>query len=512
VGFGEQVLNEWYTDDVKQIMLSVRDCPITIARSATGTGKSHSAARLALWFYLTQDNAQVYTMAAPPEDNLRRILWGEMGNLILKHKDSLLRGHTHSDLALGYPGDALRFLRGLTIPSTGSPAEKESKFSGKHAPNMLFIVDEGDAVIEEVYRGIDGCMSGGIRIRLLIMFNPRNDSGYVARLEREGRANVVEMSAFRHPNVISGGHKIPGAVSREVTARRIHDWTLPLGPTERPDAECFEVPEYLIGYEALSTSGNRTYPPLIAGWRRIVEPQFSYKVLGQYPAAGDGQLINRAWINAARARYDAYVAEFGLVPPEAVIPVGGLDVSEGLSRDFNALCLRYGGFIMPIQAWKGIDVLETADKAAALFKQAKGSMICVDGTGVGAGVVPEMDRQGLMGRAHSVKLNNRPTFEVEMGKFRHIRDQMYWMMREWLRNDSGAMLPPDRILIEELMTPTYRNQGGYLEVMRKDEMISRLGRSPDRMEALMLTFYNEAVESEQRGGALHRAMYNYRGV
>ena len=40
IGFGENVLGESYTEDVKKLMLSVRDNVITIARSANATGKS----------------------------------------------------------------------------------------------------------------------------------------------------------------------------------------------------------------------------------------------------------------------------------------------------------------------------------------------------------------------------------------------------------------------------------------------------------------------------------------
>ncbi|MBW2708090.1 MAG: hypothetical protein JRD04_02205 [Deltaproteobacteria bacterium] len=60
--------------------------------------------------------------------------------------------------------------------------------------------------------------------------------------------------------------------------------------------------------------------------------------------------------------------------------------------------------------------------------------------------------------------------------------------REWLRADSGAMLPPDELLIEELTTPTYEVTNGKVRVMKKDVMRDLLKRSPDRADALCLTF------------------------
>jgi len=85
VGFGEDVLGERFTDDVKSVLNSVRDNIVTIARSANAVGKTHGAARAAVWFYKVYPDAQVYTGAAPPLSNLERLLWGEIGSLIEKH-------------------------------------------------------------------------------------------------------------------------------------------------------------------------------------------------------------------------------------------------------------------------------------------------------------------------------------------------------------------------------------------------------------------------------------------
>lgn len=64
VGFGVDLLGEQYTDDVKAVMRSVRDYAVTIAESANAIGKSHGAARIAIWWYKTRPGAQVYTAAA----------------------------------------------------------------------------------------------------------------------------------------------------------------------------------------------------------------------------------------------------------------------------------------------------------------------------------------------------------------------------------------------------------------------------------------------------------------
>ena len=173
IGFGENILHDQYTDDVKTLIQSVKDYPITIAKSANATGKTHAAARIAIWYYKTYQDAQVYTAAAPPEENLKKLLWGEIGSIVHRYPE-LFSDDTVTNLNI--MRHAQSYITGVTIPSSGTPAQREAKFSGKHAPHLLFIIDEGDAVPDEVYRGIESCMSGG-DARLLVLFNPREQIG-----------------------------------------------------------------------------------------------------------------------------------------------------------------------------------------------------------------------------------------------------------------------------------------------------------------------------------------------
>ena len=488
VGFGEDVLGERYTEDVQRMMLSVRDNVITIAKSSNATGKTHGAARMAVWWKRCFPDAQVYTAAAPPESNLKKLLWGEIGSILEKHPD-LFPDHVLTNLHLQQ--SAKSFLTGVTIPSSGTESVREAKFSGKHSPHLMFILDEADAIPDEVYRGIETCMTGG-HVRLLCMFNPRSELGEVARMEREGRANVVKLSAFNHPNVIHGTDIIPGAVTRETTVRRINEWCRPLVPGEVQDRECFELPAYLIGCTAKSQAGIE-YPPLRPGWYKVMQPIFSYSVLGEYPAQAENQLISKEWVYRARSRWDSYVAENGERPPVATSAIMGLDVAE-FGADSNVAAFRYGGYVEPLVTWGGVDLMVTGDRAADEYKKRNVIQANIDATGLGAGVAPHMQRHKCA--AVGVKVASSPTKrcisgQEELGEFYMLRDELYWEMREWLRVDPGAMLPPDEMLLEELLTPTYGEdvRTRKIRIMDKTEMRELLKRSPDRMEALVLTFH-----------------------
>jgi hypothetical protein len=171
----------------------------------------------------------------------------------------------------------------------------------------------------------------------------------------------------------------------------------------------------------------------------------------------------------------------------------GLDAAE-MGVDSSVACFRYGGWVDHFVAWSGVDMYVTGDRGSQEFKSRKVLICNVDATGVGAGVAPHMRR--LLCNAHGIKVANSATEENEMGVFGILRDQLWWQCREWLRSDPGAMLPPDELLLEELHCPTYENKGGKIRVMQKEVMKDILKRSPDRADALCLTF---AASSEIYG-------------
>jgi len=488
IGFCQDHLKSTFTDEIKKVIESVRDNPVTIAVSANGVGKSFAAARTAVWFYKAFPQSQVYTSAAPPEKNLKKILWGQIGSLVHDLPFVFTEDKINEDMNI--QRESKSFITGVIIPSSGTPEQREAKFSGRHAPYLFFIVDEADAVPPEVFKGIESCMSGG-HARLLIMFNPRADRGVVANMVKNKQGHVIHLSAFDHPNVLTGKDLIPGAVTRQKTVERINEMSDALAPGEKRSIECFEVPNFLVDSVAIDKAG-KPYPPLSPGWRHVRNPEFFYKVLGIYPPQSETQLISRAWTDAAVSRWTSYVARYGEVPPPTTLPVLGLDVAD-MGADKNKLLQRWGGWVPRLRGWGGVDPDMTAIKAVEIIKELNVPLhainVFVDGTGVGAGVAPRMNRLGIP-NATRVMVASSPTYKTEMGEFYQLRDQLWWSAMLWLKNDPGAMLPPNDELIDELLAPTYwtGERDGKLRVSSKETMIESLGRSPDSAEALVLSF------------------------
>lgn len=491
-GFIQDEMGVGLTDGVHSVVKSVERYQVTVVRSATGVGKTHGGAHLAGAFFSIYPKSQIYTCAAPPESNLKLLLWGEIDAMVERNPQIFRNYRTltgHIDRGLG----SRSWLTSLTIPTTGTPAQREARFSGKHAPQLLFMVDEGDAVPPEVYKGIDGCMSGGLA-RLVIFFNPRSKDCEPAVMEAEGRANVIVLSAFDHPNVRTGLNKIPGAVTREKTVQRINEWCRPRNKSEANDESVeirsFRLPAFLEGETAQSERGVN-YPPLQKGYYVVESDSFFYKVLALYPPEDQRRLISDEWIERAQDRHRTWVMQNGDRPPELVEPIMGLDIAD-FGDDPNMMCLRWGGYLR-FESWNGVDVNTTSRRAAELYKQAGCKRGNVDTIGIGAGVPENMMERGCRGVAGvrvskgSVKMPGKPSF------FK-LRDEIYWLVREWLRTDPTAMLPDLPELIQELRAPAYREENGSIRVTPKEKLRQKLGRSPNYFESLALTLSQQKAD------------------
>lgn len=509
--FCKTEFDEVYTDDIIKVMNSVDENEVTIAKSGNQTGKTHGAARIIMSFYKRFPDAQVWSAAAPPESNLRNLLWAQVDYLWQKYENTVFKEDAHKlgSLSISDPKNPLHYVKGVSIPQSADSQKRKASFSGKHAPHILFVLDEADGIPSDIYDAIESCMSGAY-VRMLLMFNPREEKGPVVNMEKSGYGHVVKLSALTHTNVVTGKSIIPGAVDRQTVVRRLNQWSIPLSSGEAPDGECYRIPDFLVGAIGYDRSSPpKQFPPLPAGYRRITESLLATMVLAEYPSASAQQLISRKSIEDARTRWDLYTAHFGRVPPMGVMPIHGLDVAD-MGIDKNALCSRFNSWVAPIRTWSGVDPGITAERAAEFSSQENALYTNVDSTGVGAGVAPIMGREGV--EANRIMMNTRPNASLipaefnEMGNFATLRDLGWWALREWLRvSTNNAMLPPDDDLIQELLVPNYEIKGKDVKVSSRDVWIEKIKRSPDKATSLMMTFV--PVQDEDGSGEVSQNNY-----
>jgi hypothetical protein len=136
----------------------------------------------------------------------------------------------------------------------------------------------------------------------------------------------------------------------------------------------------------------------------------------------------------------------------------------------------------------GMEVLRNAKPSEIAARLARGQakwgqeLNFVDGTGgYGSGVIDSGQQAGM----HMVDVQFAG--KAQDPRFFNARSEMWFRMAEWVKK--GGALPEDPGLLQELVTPTYYMQGGKFRLEEKAQIKKRLGRSPDKADALAMTFY-----------------------
>jgi hypothetical protein len=225
---------------------------------------------------------------------------------------------------------------------------------------------------------------------------------------------------------------------------------------------------------------------LAAGYRATLqalpEPLRSQMLLGDFAAKQEDdpwQIIPTRWILAAQGRWRE--------TPPGPLDALGVDVARG-GRDRTVVTARHGLWFGLPQAFAGTDTPDGGAVVALLVPLlATRASVQVDVIGVGAAVYDAARARGL----DAVPLNGAAgsTARDRSGQlgFANARAEWWWRLREALDPvaGEGLALPPDRELLADLTAPRWRLTGAGILVERKDEIIARIGRSPDKGDSLV---------------------------
>lgn len=166
---------------------------------------------------------------------------------------------------------------------------------------------------------------------------------------------------------------------------------------------------------------------------------------------------------------------------------------------------RYGKDRTVIMLWKGYEVydIKTIDKSGidevakeirdlSENEQVPYSHIIADEDGVGGGVVDTL--RGIKGF-----INNSTAIKTgkEKGNFQNLKTQCYYYLAEYINDHKLAVKTEDEsvkaMLIEELEQVKRKDadKDSKLRIQTKEEIIEKIGRSPDYSDALMMRMYFE---------------------
>ena len=311
-----------------------------------------------------------------------------------------------------------------------SRAETPEALQGVHAENVLLICDEASGIPEQVFEAAAGSMSGSHACTILLG-NPTRSSGFF----------------------FDTHHRQAG----EWWTRKVSCVDSDLVSTEYVD-------EMKVRYGEESNA-------------------YRVRVLGDFPARDDDTAIPLELVESAQNR------EVEVTPDEPII--WGLDVARFGSAS-SVLCKRQGRQILAMQTWRGLDLMQLTGAVVAEFESCQPRQepitICVDSIGVGGGVCDRLRELGLP--AIGVNTSESPALRVT---YLNLRAELWFKLKAWLEA-RDVSLPKDDHLLAELVAVKYKfTSSGKLQIESKDEMRKRGLPSPDRADAVCLTFAVEAA-------------------
>ncbi len=230
----------------------------------------------------------------------------------------------------------------------------------------------------------------------------------------------------------------------------------------------------------------------------LPEPLRSQMLYGSFDAAADDhewQVVPSEWYDAAVMRWES-----GTITPGPMTALG-VDVARGGS-DSTTLAPLHGSWYDEIELIPGKETPEGVDVARAVVKVTIGSdqavVIGLDVIGVGSSpydVLREMEAL-----VDGVNFGAGTDMTDRSGKYKmaNVRAGAYWKFREALDpRYSQVALPPDKELRAEILSPRWSIKSGRILIEDKAAIKARLGRSPDKADAVVLAWW-----AKERGGSV----------
>lgn len=431
--------------------------------SGTGLQKTFNAAALALWFLATHEDALVIT-TAPKADQLAEQMWKEIGAMW-----SRFRAH--------YPAATRASLRIRLKPGTdeqekwaaigwacGVRASEESttRAQGFHARFMLWLLEEMAAIPRPTLNAAIGTSTAPENV-ILGQGNPDNQHDTLHTFAKMPGVKPVRISALDHPNVVTGRTVVPGAQSRRGIDRLASLWGLN-------------------------------------------DPMYDSRVRGISPAQAADALIKLQWCHDAARLKETDPERYAklLQGPMAL----GVDAAQSEAGDKAAIAKGTGAVLMEVNAFPCPNATKLGRQVYfdhIVPERIRPEHVGVDPVGVGAATVNALNEltpgcehaprtfvQQLGGgmapvpRTRRAEDGQKYDWADDANRFLNLRAQMGWQLREDLRLGLIA-LPWDEELFEELIAVKWADEkhAGRVYLEPKEEVIARLGRSPNKADAVM---------------------------
>ena len=166
----------------------------------------------------------------------------------------------------------------------------------------------------------------------------------------------------------------------------------------------------------------------------------------------------------------------------------GVDVARG-GRDRTILARRHDmWFDLPL-VYPGTATPDGPTVAGlSIAARRDDAVIHIDVIGVGSSPYDFLNNASQQVVGVNVSESAVGTDKSGRLRFKNLRSELWWRMREALdpTNKTGIALPPERELLADLCAPTWELSGSTIYVASREQIIDRIGRSPDYGSAYVL--------------------------
>lgn len=413
-------------------------------RSAKGPGKTAYDAFAIWWFMATQGEIRNHPTGAATSisgDNLRDCLWSELARW--RSRSPLLMREfewTASRIFHKRHPDTW-FFSARAWPRSGDTTQQANTLAGIHSDYVLFVLDESGGIPKSVAVTAEGVLGTGKWAKVIQTGNPTHNDGplFDACTKERGMWHVIEVT---------------GDPDDPKRSKRINiEWAKG------------EIEKY-----------GRDNP-----WVMV-------NVLGKFPPQSINALLSTDEVMAAINRH---VRDEDYAWSQKRL---GVDVAR-FGDDRTVIFPRQGLASFEPVIMRGARTTDIAARVAKAKADWNSEVEFVDDTGHwGHGVIDNLYAAGC--NPIPVMYHGPPTDP----RYKNKRAEMWMLMAEWVKR--GGSLPNIPELVGELTTPTYSFINGKFTLEDKDQVKSRLGRSPDLGDALAQTFAMPDLPSQfAQGGA-----------
>jgi len=379
-------------------------------------------------------------------------------------------------------------LRSLKLAGMQMPGDW-NKHAGRERDLMGF--DEAGEFLREQVASLMAWNRGpeGQRCRIILASNPpRSADGYWMT---EWFAPWLDI---HHPLSAEPG-ELRWAVMLDGSSGLYPHWVDGPDSVYMVDGERREVLSFTFIPASLKDNPYRDTPEYRAKIDSLPEPLRSQLKYGDFGAGVQddlNQCIPTEWVKEAQHRW------------RENRPVGipmcamGVDVAQG-GTDQTVIAFRYDDWFDILPAIPGAETPGGADVAGKVIaKRHDGAKVIVDlGGGWGGDALMHLVKNGVDAIGYmGVKESHRRTPDNQL-RFANVRTEAYWALRVALNpsqvGGASIALPDDKELLADLTAPTFETRSGkggmVIHLEPKEKLVKRLGRSPDKGDAVVMCWW-----------------------